>query len=312
MRYYFAFLLLFMLPVFLLGDSPESDLHKNDTSFVILSFDQADTVQIISDSTDTLNRVDMDSLFIGDAVDSLQSTVNLDSADHQDNIPEFRTWQNNAFAVGEDLLFDVSYGLITAGSATMSIPDTVWEQGRPCYHVVTTARSASFFDVFFKVRDSVESIIDIQGMFPWRFEKHIREGGYKSDRYVTYDQINQKVYYKKDTLDVPQYIQGVLSSFYYVRTLNLEVGKHFDIDNYGDGKLYPLRVLVHKKETIKVPAGKFKCIVVEPVLRSEGIFNQKGKLTIWLTDDERKIPVLMKSEVFIGSISVRLKKIKSK
>lgn len=312
MRYYFSLFFLFILPVFLLGISPEEELKQNHQSLDTVKFIPADTVQFVSDSTDTLNMTLTDSIKVFNTLDTLVRTAATDSIHQENELPEFRTWKNQAFGVGEDLLFDVSYGLVKAGSATMSIPDTVWEYGRPCYHIVTTARSASFFDVFFKVRDKVESIVDIQGLFPWRFEKHIREGGYKSDRYVTYDQMNQKVYYKKDTLEVPEYIQGVLSSFYYVRTLDLEVGKHFDIDNYGDGKLYPLRVLIHKKQTVKVPAGKFKCIVVEPVLRSEGIFNQKGKLTIWLTDDDRKIPVLMKSEVFIGSISVKLKKIRSK
>lgn len=248
------------------------------------------------------------------AADSLVKMNENESADMDNSIrmPEFRSLPNPAFFVGEDLLFDVSYGIIKAGSATMSIPDTVYEHGRPCYHIVTTAESAAFFDAFFKVRDRVESIIDMGGLFPWRFEKHLREGSYKSNRYVYYDQINQKVYYKKDTLEVPEYIQGVLSSFYYIRTQNLEVGKHLDVENWGDGKIYPLRILVHKKEQIKVPAGKFDCIVVEPVLRSEGIFSQKGKLTIWLTDDQYKIPVLMKSEVFIGSISVKLKEIRHK
>ncbi len=273
------------------------ELQKEETNLdsVFSQNSIEDTLPVVNDS------------LITDKIDSLD----ILSAEKDTLIlPEFRTLPNNAFFVGEDLLFDVSYGLIKAGSATMSIPDTVYEHGRPCYHVVTTARSATFFDAFFKVRDRVESIIDMQGLFPWRFEKHLREGTYKSDRYVHYDQINNKVYYKKDTLDVAPYIQGVLSSFYYIRTQDLEVGKHLDVENYGDGKLYPLRILVHKKQRIKVPAGKFNCIVVEPVLRSEGIFSQKGKLTIWLTDDEYKIPVLMKSEVFIGSISVKLKQIR--
>jgi hypothetical protein len=112
-------------------------------------------------------------------------------------------------------------------------------------------------------------------------------------------------------VEVPRYVQDILSSFYYVRTLPMEIGSYFDIDNLSDKTVYPLRILIHKKEKIKVPAGEFKCIQVEPVIRGEGIFNQKGRLKIWLTDDERKIPVLMKSEVFIGSVDAKLVKIKN-
>lgn len=221
--------------------------------------------------------------------------------------------ENKAFAVGEHLVFEIAYKFIKAGTATMSIPDTQWVHGRPCYHVVTTARSNKFFDSLFKVRDRVETFIDMEGLFPWKFEKHIREGKYRTHRTIEYDQLNQRVIYnKKDTLAVPPFVQGVLSSFYYVRVLPLEVGKSLDIDNYGDGKMYPLKVMVHKKQRVEVPAGTFNCIVVEPAIRGKGIFNQKGRMAIWLTDDDRRIPVLMKSKVAIGSIDVRLKSMRTK
>jgi hypothetical protein len=218
-----------------------------------------------------------------------------------------RHLENQAFQVGEELVFEIAYGIIKAGKATMSIPDTQWVRGRPCYHVVTTAESNKFISTFYKVRDRVETFIDMEGIFPWKFEKHIREGGFKADQYVDYDQVLHRVIKdEKDSLYVPPFTQGVLSSFYYVRTKMLAIGKPFDVMNYGDGKLYPLRVFVHNKERIKVPAGEFDCIRVEPVLKSSGIFNQTGKLEIWLTDDAYKIPVLMKSKVAIGSVSCRL------
>lgn len=249
--------------------------------------------------------------------DSLKSTrrdsvVSSIPEDKIDEMVQFRKVENRAFGVGEHLVFDIAYGVINAGTATMSIPDTQWVRGRPCYHVVTTAVSNKFFSSFFRVRDRAESFIDIEGIFPWKFEKHIREGKYRADRYVEYDQTNRRVIYKKDTLAVSPYIQGVLSSFYYVRIVPLEVKKSFNIDNFGDGKIYPLKILVHKKERIRVPAGTFDCIIVEPVLRSEGIFKHKGRIAIWLTDDERRMPVLMKSKVLVGSIDVRLRSFRLK
>ena len=227
-----------------------------------------------------------------------------------ENKVKFRKIENRAFSVGEHLVFEIAYGFIKAGTATMSIPDTQWVNGRPCYHIVTTAQSNKFFSFFFKVRDRVESLIDMEGIFTWKFEKHIREGKFRADKYVEYDQYHRYVITKKDTMVVPLYVQDILSSFYYARTVPIKVGESFDIDNYADGKMYPLKILVHKKERIKVPAGSFNCIVVEPVLKGAGLFNQKGKLTIWLTDDERKMPVLMKSKVVIGSIDARLKSFK--
>jgi hypothetical protein len=222
-------------------------------------------------------------------------------------LSEYKPVNNRAFQVGEHLVFDIGYGFIKAGTATMSIPDTQWVAGRPCYHIVTTARSNKFISVFYKVRDRLDAWIDLEGIFPWKLEKHIREGRYSADRYAFFDQVNQRVISGKDTLEVSQFIQEVLCSFYYVRTRTLKVGDAFDVDTWGDGKIYPLRVLIHRKERVKVPAGTFDCIVVEPVLRSEGIFKHQGKMLIWMTDDERKLPVQMKSKIPIGSISCRLR-----
>ena len=214
--------------------------------------------------------------------------------------------------MGEHLEFVIAWGVVKAGIATMSVIDTVEIFGRPSYRIETTAHSSSFFDRMYKVRDRVESLMDIGGLFSWKFEKHLREGKYKADRYAIFDQLNERVINKNDTVPAPLYVQDILASFYYFRTQPLKVGTHFDIENYSDGKVYPLRVIVHRKETIKVPAGKFDCIVVEPVLREEGLFKAKGKLTIWLTDDKRRMPVLMKSKILVGSIDARLKKYRNR
>jgi hypothetical protein len=221
----------------------------------------------------------------------------------------FRKVNNRAFAAGEYLVFDIAYGPVKAGTATMGIPDTARVGGRPCLHIVTTAESSPFFSNFFNVKDRVESLFDSEGIFSWRFDKHLREGHYKAERTELYDQANRRVFYRNDTIPAPLYVMDILCAFYYTRTQPLEVGGHLDLDAFGDGAVYPLRVLVHRRETIKVPAGRFACIVVEPVIKGEGIFNQKGKLTIWLTDDERRLPVLLKSKVLVGSIDCRLRRI---
>lgn len=75
---------------------------------------------------------------------------------------------------------------------------------------------------------------------------------------------------------------------------------------FADGKLYPLKIIVHAKEKVTVPAGVFSCYKVEPLLQSEGIFRQKGRLIIWLTDDNHRLPVKMTSKISIGNIGTNL------
>ncbi len=220
-----------------------------------------------------------------------------------------RVIPHNAFKVGEKLTFIIRYGIIKAGSSTMAIPETVYRNGHECIKIQTKARSSNFFSAFFKVRDEVISFMDKDGLYTWGFEKHLREGNYRSDRYVDYDQVNGwAVMNKKDSLRIPPCVQDILTTFYFIRTQNLEVGKSLFVDNHADSKLYPLEIKVHKKERIKVKAGTFDCLVVEPILRASGIFKSKGRLLVWLTDDERKIPVQMKSKILIGYITAELKK----
>jgi len=139
---------------------------------------------------------------------------------------------------------------------------------------------------------------------------------------VNYDQLMGKAYirsirYENDeplrirekkemVVPIPKYVLDVLGAFYYVRTQRLEPGEPIYLVSNDHEKNYPLKVLVLKREIKKVKAGTFRTIKVEPQLRGEALFKQKGRIWIWLTDDERKMPVLMKSKVLIGSISTEL------
>ncbi len=217
-----------------------------------------------------------------------------------------RVVANPAFQVGECLKFVIRYGPVRAGFAYLEITEIVEINGRFCYHVVSRAESNDFFSSFYKVRDRVESLIDTTGIFPWRFEKHLREGKYSADIVNIFNQANRLVVTRRDTTVVPPYVQDVLSAMYYVRTQPLELGQSLSVDNFSDGKNYPLEVKVHKREKVRIEAGKFSCIVVEPILKSTGLFQQKGTLKVWLTDDAAHMPVLMKSEIVIGSIIAEL------
>jgi hypothetical protein len=214
--------------------------------------------------------------------------------------------ENVAFGAGERLSFDIGYGFINAGSATMEVADLIEYTGRPAYRIVTTAESNKFFSSFYPVSDRVETIMDAVGMFSWGFEKILKEGKYRAERKYAIDQINHMVVDKNDTITVPSYVQDALSALYFIRTQPLTVGKALFIDNFTDGKNYPLEVKVHRKEKIKTKAGEFDCLVVEPLLQTAGIFKHEGKLTVWLTDDRLRLPVMMKSKVVVGSITAEL------
>lgn len=245
----------------------------------------------------------------GDSAEEItdeDSSAAGDSTEPGSNDPLYRPVRNLSFGVGEELFFDINYGFINAGSAQMRVLDIVEWAGRPCYYIQTQAHSNSFFSSIFPVNDTVETIVDAVGLYSWHFEKRLREGSYASDRVYTFDQLNNLAFYENDTLPAPKFVQDVLSSFYYVRTLDLKIGETVTVDNFSRGKHAPLEVKVLRKETVETKAGEFDCIVVEPLLQAAGVFRHEGKLTVWLTDDKLKMPVQMKSKVLVGAISATL------
>jgi hypothetical protein len=211
------------------------------------------------------------------------------------------------FAPGEELRFTVKFGPVRAGEARLSVhgPETV--DGQVAYRFRSTAESSRFFSTFFPVKDQVESVWSVDSRLPLRFEKHIREGKYAKDGGMRFDHAQGRATYTNGkSFPFPEGSQDVLSAFYFVRSQALVPGMLLIVPNHTDGKNYPVQVRVLRREKVTVPAGTFTCLVVEPLLKSAGLFKQEGNLTIWLTDDVRHMPVLMKSKVAVGSIAAEL------
>jgi hypothetical protein len=217
---------------------------------------------------------------------------------------------NAAFTVGEKLSFVVQYGGVTAGYASLEIPQVEEREGRPCFRIEAHARTIPLFEAIFTVEDWVVSSIDVDHAFSWHYEKHIHEGGFRADASYVYDQRAHRLLEpaKGKAMDAPALTQDVLSCFYYFRTLALKPGDRVLIPvTADDWKSYQLSVDVLRRERVSTLAGTFDCLVVVPHMAFKGVFQQTGEVTLWVTDDARHIPVLIKSKIFIGSININLK-----
>jgi hypothetical protein len=212
------------------------------------------------------------------------------------------------FGEGESFVFAIQYGLIYAGDATLEIRNIASLDSTRAYHITSTARTNSTFDLIFKVRDRVDSFMDYYGLYSDRFEKHLREGKFSRDEKVEFDQKHHLALYPDKKVPIPPDTQDFLSAVYYMRTLPLDVGMAVALPNHTSGKNYPIYVKILRRERVKVPAGTFDCLVAEPVLETATIFQHKGKLTIWFTDDSLKMPVMLRSKVVIGAFEAVLKK----
>ena len=226
------------------------------------------------------------------------------------SIPDsFRVVENKAFKIGEKLTFKIKYGFVTAGVSIMQVKDERVISGRKVNHVVFEVNSVPSFDWIYKVRDRYETFIDQKGLFPWRFEQHIREGKYKRDYSAFFDQRNNKAFTSEGIFDIPKYVNDIISAFYLARTFdysNLKVNDEIHLKNFHKGKTYNLDLIFRGREEIDVPAGKFKCILIEPLVKAGGLFKSEGSIYIWLSDDELKVPIKVKSKIVVGSIDAVL------
>lgn len=224
--------------------------------------------------------------------------------------PPLRSVQNEAFGVGERLEYSVGYKFITAGRAAFVIgKDLVDVNGRSCYDVRFTALSLESLEWIYKVRDQYRTFLDVDGIFPWKFEQHQREGGFSKDYTATFDQVRHSAVTSEGTFPVPPFIHDIVSALFYVRTFNLKgmkSGEVIQLQNFFDRETHDLQIRVVGRQTVNVAAGKFKCVVVEPIIKSGGLFRAEGNILIWLSDDDRKIPVKVSSKILIGSIDAEL------
>lgn len=217
----------------------------------------------------------------------------------------------SAFSIPERLEFGLYWSGIKAGNAIMETKDI-----GQSIQIVSTATSTPLVSVFYKVEDVVTSTILKSEKSPFgssqNYRIKIREGSHRRDKEVVFDSTAKKVTYTnhidKDSAsyDLTEATFDPLASLYYVRTLPLEVGKSVYVSIFDSGKFYKLEVKVIKREEVETPAGTFKTIMVQPVMLTEGIFSRKGDMYVWFTDDEKKVPVQLKTKVKVGSITGQL------
>ncbi len=213
-------------------------------------------------------------------------------------------------SIHKRFVYNIYWMGIKAGQAVMDYKNTPGG-----ITIKTHATSASFISLFYKVDDIAQSTLYQDG-YPKKFILKIQEGRHRRHKVTNFEKRSkdkpQKVIYhnKLDDeiiefqLEKPAY--DPLSALYAMTKRPFEVGKSEYIDIFDNKKLWNTEVKVLRKEKVRVPAGEFNTIVVKPLLKSEGIFLKKGRMHIWVTDDNRKIPVLFKSKAKIGSFTVKL------
>lgn len=229
------------------------------------------------------------------------------------DIATFPSTTNKAFQPGEKLTYRLSYGVLDAGEAVLTVDESKKSvQGRKLWRVRGVGRTISAFEWFYKVHDVYESHMDAKGMFPWLFIRRVNEGGYKISQDYTF-------YQHKKVVDngagkkykVPSMVQDMISAFYYARTLNFDgakIGDVFTVNIFLDNELYPTKIKYTGKQLVKIKGDKYRCMKFVPVVQEGRVFNSSEDLTVWITDDANRIPILAKAKIKVGSLKMHLVK----
>lgn len=223
---------------------------------------------------------------------------------------EFCGVRNQSWQSGESIKYHVYYTLagifVYGGDANFNV-NLEKLNNKPVYHIVGDGKTIPFFDGFFKVRDRYESFIDTATLQPYKFIRNVLEGDFKKFETVTFNHTSNTATSKGGTFKIPECIQDVLSAIYYSRNIDFnkyKPGDKIPFSMFIDDKVYNLFIRYLGKEKIKTKYGKFNAIKFKPLLIEGTIFSGGEKMTVWVSDDENKIPVRIESPISVGSVKI--------
>lgn len=187
----------------------------------------------------------------------------------------------------------------------MEVSDVQSLRGRGVWHTIFRFKGGT---IFYHVNDVFESWFDQDSMASLRFAQHLEEGGKVRNR--NYEIFPERAVYQLNDKPEQPSVSDPLddgSFLYFVRTLPLVVGQTYTFDRYFNPKSNPVTIKVLRRERISVPAGKFDAIVVQPIIKTGGIFSDRGEAQVWFSDDSARIVLQMKSKLSFGSLDLYLK-----
>ncbi len=216
---------------------------------------------------------------------------------------------------GEVISYRIHYGFLTAGSATLATTKTSYK-GQPAFYVKGVGKTSGAAKAFFKVEDFYETYIN-ENKEPLFYVRNVSEGSYKQHLQSTFNNNNNTLVLvdKKNTnnppktIRVPNDVQDMMSCFYYLRSLpaeNFKTGSVIRMNVWVDDELFPFQLKVAGVEKIATKFGKINCLKIIPSVMSGRVFKEKEGVTMWVSNDQNRVPILIKAELAVGSLKASI------
>lgn len=225
--------------------------------------------------------------------------------------------------VGEKVWMDVTWLNTKAGEFELEVLPFKVMNGRKVYDIKGIARTSELFSLVYRAEDWVETFVDYEGWFPYKFvlhgdeTKHVRDHlelfdhGAKKQYVAIHDNRIQKneIHEEKGFKDLIPLSQDALSALYYVRTLKFEEGKELRFPMTTSGSQWETIVTVLGREEVNTKMGYLKAFKTKIETRFKGSLQQQGDAFMWFSDDERKILLRFEAKVRIGWVAGITKRI---
>jgi hypothetical protein len=233
----------------------------------------------------------------------------LHAANHPAAAPQIK-----AFEAGETLTYDISWlNLVRAGTAVLTVREERRSDGSEVLRFVVTSRTVGIVRKLYPLGNVVQSVFSPRLMQSLSYSLEERHGKKTRRRELVFDHANKTVRSRRNqdppkTLSVPEEVQDPLSALYYLRTRrDFAVGPPVTFTVFDGSESVGVEVRTLGRELVKTPAGGFSTLKVRA---QKGLFLSQGEIVLWLTDDLRKIPVLIKSRIAAGSLVFTLTNLK--
>ncbi len=227
--------------------------------------------------------------------------------------------QEDSYTTGEFIKLRIHYGLVNAGYATLEVKEAV-KNNKKVHHVVGKGYTVGMAKFFFEVNDDYQSYFDKATNKPYQFLRKINEGGYTKNQEGFFNQDNNTVLVKdykrktEKTFSVTEEVQDIVSAFYYLRNHpqidKLKTGESIYIDMFFDDEITKFKLKFLGREDIKTKFGKVSCMIFRPYVQAGRVFKEDESLTVWISDDENKIPIRLKANLAVGSLKADIETFK--
>ena len=220
-------------------------------------------------------------------------------------------WAISPNFVGEELHYSAGFRLFPAGNAILSLKSDSLN-GKLTYLLSTSVKTNSFLDNFYEVRDETLSWLNVGDFSLLKTVKKIREGKYHRNHsaHISGDSL---LIWNKKYFTITEPVYDPIAFIYFLRSQKLSVGDTFHFLSASEKKIREVGVNITGKESINVSAGSFDCLKVEPV-SSDGVplLKNNGELRVWLSNDNKKLPVKIEMKTNVGTMVMKLKEIKQR